>query len=145
MRRSSFKICISSVSAHKSAIPSHPNIRTIRIGKQGNWFCYPEYIDDKMRQLFTKLADDNYLRDLDPAQFAEKAAACLTELNAIHPFREGNGRTQTIFLSILCDQAGHPLDLERLRPHAMMQAVIASFAGDEKPLGGIILELMRAR
>jgi cell filamentation protein len=102
-----------------------------------------------VHRIFEELAGDNLLRDLDAETFARKAAHFLAELNAIHPFREGNGRAQTSFLSILADQAGHPLDLERLErlgdPSAMMHAMIASFTGDEQSLTKLLLQLMRAR
>jgi cell filamentation protein len=68
-------------------------VRTIRIAKQGNVFCYPEYIDREMRRLFAELFRQRHLRGLDADSFAKKAELLLAELNAIHPFREGNGRT----------------------------------------------------
>jgi len=46
----------------------------------------------------------------------QDAAAFLAWLNAIRPFREGNGRTQLTFIALLAAQAGHPLDLSRLEP-----------------------------
>lgn len=98
-----------------------------------------------MRRIFAELADDNCLRDLLPDNFVAKAARFTSELNAIHPFREGNGRTQNAFLTILADQAGHPLDFERLEPPRMMAAMLASFHSDEKPLAELILDLMRVR
>jgi cell filamentation protein len=119
--------------------------RTVRIGKQDAKFCYPENIDREMRQLFRRFVDESHFRDLDAHSFAGKAAHFLAELNAIHPFREGNGRTQLTFLKILADQAGHPLDFERLHAPAMMQAIITSFGQDEQPLAELILQLMRAR
>jgi len=120
-------------------------IRTIRMARGGNWFCYPEYIDGKMRDLFTLLADNNYLRDIGSDKFANEAAHFIAELNAIHPFREGNGRAQNVFMNILADQAGHPLDFERLNTCDMLSAMVASFHGDERPLSVLILGLMRVR
>jgi cell filamentation protein len=117
-------------------------IRTVRIAKDGNWFCYPEHIDRQMSDLFAWLDKENHLIALDAAAFAAKAAHLLAELNAIHPFREGNGRTQLSFLALFADQAGHPLDLERLDPEAMLQSTIASFGADEKPLTRILSNLI---
>ena len=117
--------------------------RTVRISKPGSMFCYPENIGGQLHTLFKHLASENRFRDLEPQVFARKAAHFLSELNAIHPFREGNGRTQTVFLSILADQAGHPLDLQRMDARAMMSAMIASFHGNEEPLVAVICELMR--
>ena len=67
-------------------------LRTVRISKGGNSFCYPENLDHEIRRLFADLARQKNLSGLDAASFADKAAHFLAELNAIHPFREGNGR-----------------------------------------------------
>ena len=111
--------------------------------KDGSPFCFPEYIDRQMHDLFEELADNNKLRDLTAETFSREAAHFLAELNVIHPFREGNGRTQSLFLNILADQAGHPLDFERLDPPEMLAAVIASFYSDERPLSDLIRSLIR--
>ena len=42
-------------------------------------------------------------------QFVTTAGRFLSDLNAIHPFREGNGRTQRVFLQLLANQAGWQL------------------------------------
>jgi cell filamentation protein len=120
-------------------------IRSVRLAKNDSMFCYPENIDREMRRIFEALAGENQIRDLDAEAFAKKAAHFLAELNAIHPFREGNGRTQGIFLGMLADQAGHPLDFERLDPPVMLQAMVESFNGNERPLALVILHLMRGR
>ena len=106
--------------------------RTVRIAKDGSAFCYPEHIAREMADLFSKLRKAHYYRGLGAKEFA--AAHFLATLNAIHPFREGNGRTQTTFLALLADQAGHNLNLERLEPMAFLNAMVASFKGDERPL-----------
>lgn len=98
-----------------------------------------------MRQIFTNLADNNCFSDLLSNEFAIRGANFICELNVIHPFREGNGRTQNAFLIILADRAGHPLEFERLDPPRMMDAMIASFRGEERPLAELILDLMRVR
>jgi cell filamentation protein len=109
-------------------------IRTVRISKDGNAFCYPENIDREMRRLFAALAEWKCLRELSADAFAVEATHLFAELNAIHPFREGNGRTQLSFLTLLADQAEHPLQLERLDPQKIMAAIIKSFGGNEAPL-----------
>jgi cell filamentation protein len=118
-------------------------VRTVRISKQGSAFCYPEHIDRQMRQLFAQLAKQQYFKGLDSGTFAQRAAHFLAELNAIHPFREGNGRTQLSFLVILGERAGHPLASERLDPGEMLRATVASFGGSEKQLAAVIEQLMR--
>ncbi len=119
-------------------------LRTVRIAKAGSMFCYPEHIDSEMRSLFARLDARNFLRCLSPADFARRAAHVLAELNAIHPFREGNGRTQLSYLALLAENAGHPLALERMEPAAMLAATVESFRGDEKPLASLIAGMIGA-
>jgi fido (protein-threonine AMPylation protein) len=82
-------------------------VRTVRISKGESTFCYPEHIDQEMAKLFKALRQTGHLRGTSPQDFAKQAAHFLAELNAIHPFREGNGRTQLTFLTLLADRAGH--------------------------------------
>jgi len=116
--------------------------RTVRISKGGSMFCYPENIGAELRRLFDSLRAQRFLRGLSADQFATEAAHFLAELNAIHPFREGNGRSQLTYLTLLADRAGYPLDLDRLDPQAILQATIASFGGKEEPLAQVIRDLL---
>lgn len=117
-------------------------IRTVRISKGGNMFCFPENIENQAKLLFTQLKKDKFLAGLEPEAFAEKAAHFLSELNVIHAFREGNGRSQLSFFLMLADHAGHPVDLDELDPDAFLNAMIASFEGDEAPLAAVIKDLV---
>jgi cell filamentation protein len=138
-------------SAHYRAIHRHlfqdvfewaGSWRTLRIAKGGSMFCYPEHIDAEMRKLFGRLTADRFLNGLPAATFAAQAAHVLAELNAIHPFREGNGRTQLTYLTLLAARAGHPLALERMDPAAMLTAMVESFKADERPLAKLIRGLI---
>ncbi|HTQ12520.1 MAG TPA: Fic family protein [Rhizomicrobium sp.] len=117
--------------------------RTVRISKDGSAFCYPENIARQMRLLFDDLRASQYLRGLTPAGFAKHAAQGLSTLNAIHPFREGNGRAQTTFLFLLAAQAGHPLDLDELDNERFLAAMVASFTKSDLLLVKEIRRLMR--
>ena len=119
--------------------------RTIRIAKGQNAFCYPENIGREMRLLFASLRKSEVLGGLASREFVTSATSFLSSLNAIHPFREGNGRSQLSFLILIADRAGHPFDLERLVPGRFLGAMVASFRGDEKPLIKEISRLAGAR
>lgn len=116
--------------------------RTIRTFKDGSPFGYPENFDAELARLFGGLADRDYLCGRDMDAFADGAAYFLSELNAIHLFREGNGRAQTAFLAMLAAEAGHPLDLARLDPLAWMQAMVHSFYADASLLRAQIRALI---
>lgn len=116
--------------------------RTVRTAKGGNWFCYPEYIDSYMKKLFERLSGDAFKPDSNPDDFINAAADFLTELNAIHPFREGNGRSQLSFMHLLGLRAGHALHLERIQRDTFLPAMIASFSGEIRPLKAELQKLL---
>lgn len=116
--------------------------RTVRISKGSSVFCYPENIRWEMQRLFKELRKSNFLKELERDAFACKAAHFLAELNAIHPFREGNGRAQLAFFAMLAGKAAYPIDMEKLNPEEMMQAMIGSFGGEETTLGKVIGKLI---
>jgi cell filamentation protein len=117
-------------------------VRTVRIAKGGSMFCYPEHIAAEMRKLFAQLGAARFLRGLSAEEFARQSAHVLAELNAIHPFREGNGRAQLTYLTLLAARAGHPLILEHMNPDAMLAAMVASFKSEESPLAALIMDLI---
>jgi cell filamentation protein len=136
--------------AHYKAIHHHlfqdvydwaGQIRAVRISKGGNPFCFPENIESQATKLFGDLRAANYLQNLDATTYSGKAAHFLAELNAIHAFREGNGRSQLTFFALLSNYAGHPLDLEKLVPETLLAAMIASFEGQEQELTDVIKAL----
>ena len=108
--------------------------RTIRTAKGGNWFCYPEYIKTELAKLFANLQDEPFLPGSDLAPFVAATADFLGELNAIHPFREGNGRTQLYFLRQLGLRAGHPFRSEAVERDAFLLAMIESYRGQTDAL-----------
>jgi cell filamentation protein len=50
-------------------------LRKVRIGKAGNWFCFPENIDAEMTKLFASLARQNNLASLSRTEFAKKSGS----------------------------------------------------------------------
>ena len=115
-------------------------IRDIDISRTGP-FCRHEYIEVEMDKRFAALSAENDLRGLDTSTFAERAAEHIGELNAIHPFVDGNGRTLRAFLEILGEQAGHEVDLVRIDPDRWNHASAVSFhSADNSLLSEIISE-----
>ncbi|EOJ2492202.1 Fic/DOC family protein [Campylobacter jejuni] len=77
------------------------------------------------QQIFTWLKEDNYLKNSkDLNDFAKNLAEFARNLNALHPFREGNGRTQRIFLNELAKNAGYKLDLNLIPKDKMIMASV---------------------
>jgi cell filamentation protein len=93
-------------------------IRNVEISKSGRAFCRALFVEDQLASLFGALAEDRHLIGLERAAFTAKFAALHGELNAIHPFREGNGRTQRAFLRQLAAGAGWTVAWESLEKAA---------------------------
>lgn len=66
----------------------------------------PGFVED----ILARLARESYLRDLTSEIFAVRGAYFYSELDAAHPFPEGNSRTIRRFMEDLALQAGHVLD-----------------------------------
>ncbi len=119
--------------------------REIRTGKAGNWFCCPEYVDGEMNRLFAELADEDLLSQIGNVNdFAKRSSHYIAEINAVHPFRDGNGRCQLTLLNVLMERAGIEMDVGRLDPEAFMEAMISSFFGDNDPLTCAIVAIAKS-
>ncbi len=117
--------------------------RTVRISKGGSMFCYPEFIEAEMTRAFAQLAETILGKSIAIEIFAHEAAQFLADLNAIHPFREGNGRTQLSFLAALSEHAGYEFSLDMTEPGDFLAAMIDSFKGNTESLERALLANLR--
>jgi cell filamentation protein len=113
-------------------------LRSTPLAKPGSMFALPEHIESYATTLFAQLAGEGCLRGLPRDQFADRLTYYYAEINAVHPFRDGNGRTQRAFLRQLALDADHALAWERLESAALVFASQRSFQGDNLPLRDLI-------
>lgn len=85
-----------------------------------------------------------FLAGLEREKFAEDVATIIGDLNYVHPFREGNGRTQLQYQKLLCHSAGHEIDLTRLKPDAWQQASRAAHHTNYEPMHQAISAALKA-
>ncbi|RIK85488.1 MAG: cell division protein [Hyphomicrobiales bacterium] len=97
-------------------------IRTVEISKGGHQFQFRRFIETGMADIHRRLEGQQFLCRLSAEDFAVRAGEILGDVNYVHPFREGNGRVQLLYLEQLAQQAGHPLDLTRLERDEWMAA-----------------------
>lgn len=109
-------------------------IRTINISKKGTQFCPVEEIPRVTTAIFAQLERENFFRGLSRGEFITELADFYQRTNELHPFREGNGRTQRLFLIQLAQSAGYRLDFSGADPDELMIATIYSAQGVEEPL-----------
>lgn len=96
------------------------------ISKGNSLFCGAEFIIPYADDLFAKLKAENCLQGLEREEFIRRVAFYISEINALHPFREGNGRAQRIFINQLAKQAGWNLNFKTVNPERLCDAYIAS-------------------
>ncbi len=102
-------------------------------------FAVPEHIGPWMQQQFDALARDNYLVGLDLDALAQAAAKYVNEINAAHPFIDGNGRTQRFWLRMLADNAGFDLTLSERDSKRWNEASRLGFArSDHAPMAKLL-------
>lgn len=125
--------------AHLKAIHKHlfsdiyavaGKVRTVDLAKNGSVFCYVQNIDNMQQEIFDRLKRENYLQGLEKKDFILKLAELSGDLNALHPFREGNGRTIRCFLMQLANEAGYELLYENAEKDELLQADITAFGGN---------------
>ncbi|MFB4321674.1 Fic family protein [Priestia sp. BR_2] len=99
----------------------HTNIRK-------NDFTFAEYrtLDFTTANVTNMLREEKYLKGLSPEKFADKAATYYADINYLHPFREGNGRTIREFFRQLANEAGHDLRWSLVPKQEYMAAVKAT-------------------
>lgn len=100
--------------------------RTENIAKDYFQFAKCEYIESELTRLLSELKSENFLANLTKEKFAERLAYYWAELNVLHPFREGNGRTTREFLRQLSQKNGYILNLHKVSPKALFNASIKS-------------------
>jgi cell filamentation protein len=102
-------------------------IRQENIAKDFFSFGDARFIESGAKELFGQLKQENYLKVMSPEKFSERAAHYLAEINVLHPFREGNGRSQREFTRTLAKNADYKIEWNRrVSKREMMDAMIKS-------------------
>ena len=107
-----------------------------RLEKAGTAFALADDINRRLEALGESVG--RALRQEDVEAFARDAAAVLGELNAIHPFREGNGRVQRFFLEEMAREAGHELDFGVIDPGRNVRASEGAVHGFREDLVALV-------
>ncbi|HEC30608.1 MAG TPA: hypothetical protein ENI66_01170 [Candidatus Yonathbacteria bacterium] len=114
-------------------------IRTIDISKEGMLFAPIKHIDSSLKN-FEKILKKNLLKEKDSIkQISEKLAIVHNEYNAIHPFRDGNGRTIRLFLDLIVWESGYePIDWGKKKQRDYFNACIRGMSRKQKNMERII-------
>lgn len=113
--------------------------RKVNISK-GVPFANYEHIDKYLSDKLQELKDENFLKNCrNKTEIGKRLAYYLGEINAVHPFREGNGRTQRMFIEYLSRLNGYEIDFTKINKDDMVDASIESFYGDNLALEKLLI------
>ncbi|MFP5305317.1 MAG: Fic/DOC family protein [Gammaproteobacteria bacterium] len=115
--------------------------RTISIAKGDTLFCLPEHIHSYARDVFGRLARDRHLQALPRDAFITRLTGYVGDVNALHPFREGNGRAQRLLFGQLAGAAGYELHWQQIDAARNIAVSIASARGNERPLRDMLEQI----
>jgi len=99
-------------------------IRKVRITKGNFTFAFVEHIENQANKLFFELKEEQYLQNDDYEIFIKRVAYYMSELNVIHPFREGNGRVNRLFFRKLAEKRGYDLNFQSVGKEQYLKAII---------------------
>ena len=115
--------------------------RTVGISKGSTPFCLPQNIDAMMTALFAELEGERWLVGLDLESFIARAAYYVCEVNAVHPFREGNGRAIRFYIDVLSAKSrGDIFDWTRADAREYLAACIEGFNQDYSKMRAILTD-----
>ncbi|MBR0141593.1 MAG: Fic family protein [Ruminococcus sp.] len=117
-------------------------VRTINISKKGTVFCNACEIERIGRLKFERLKKQNYLRKMDSGNFLDELTDLYHELNMLHPFREGNGRTLRLFVTLLVRNTGGDIDFNNTDSDLLTIATIKASQGDKSMLRNVFERLV---
>ena len=101
-------------------------IRREQISKADTMFYPPNLIDRELDKVFAKIKEKNMLRETDEEKVFDNLAYVMAELNVIHPFREGNGRTIREFIRLMAKRMGYDLNWGNVDKEELLEASILS-------------------
>lgn len=113
--------------------------RTVNIAKGGSSFAHVPYLARELDKLFADVGAKNIFRGLTRYEFFDQLGYHINEINAVHPFREGNGRTMRHHAAHLARDAGHPISIASIDKTAWMEASRHGFlTGDHRSMAAVL-------
>jgi len=117
--------------------------RTTNIGKDDSWFAKTQFIKPSADKVFGEIKDQGYLRGLSREGFAQLGAHYYSEINAIHPFREGNGRSLRVYYDQLASLAGYALRWSKITQQQHTDAARQSHHGNPELMRKLFLSITK--
>lgn len=115
--------------------PFAGKVRMVEIAKGGRLFLPHALIVVVSKKLFLELRKENYLLGYDKETFCQRIGYYFASINTIHPFREGNGRTQRVLIDQLAANNGYKINWAAISGFSIAEASAAALASDKAGKG----------
>ena len=114
-------------------------IRREQVSKADTMFYPPNLIDRELDKVFAKIKEKNMLKETDEEKVFDNLAYVMAELNIIHPFREGNGRSIREFIRLMAKRMGYDLNWGNADKEELLEASILSVGNDK-----VLVKILKA-
>jgi len=104
---------------------------------------HPDHIEETAHELFAELAETEHLRGLDRDEFTHQLGAYWCDTSYLHPFRDGNSRSQAVFFDQLSREAGWAIDWREVNPDALQAARIFAVMDGGRTISDVITDAIR--
>jgi len=105
-------------------------------------FIDSEYIKSSFDDIYEKLQKDNFFKNLPKEEFCEKMAYFMADINKVHPFRDGNGRTMKLYFSQLAQNSGYDLEFSLASKDDLILADVLAYNGNYQLLIEILNKIV---
>ncbi len=106
--------------------PFAGKIRKEQISKADTMFYPPKLINRELDRVFDEIKNSGMMKEKSSDVFFDRLAYVMSELNIIHPFREGNGRTIREFIRIMAKRCGYSLNWGNVDKNEILEVSIQS-------------------
>ena len=118
------------------------SLRSINISKKGTVFCRHTELEQIGNLKFARLKSQNYLLNMPDDEFIDELTELYHELNMLHPFREGNGRTLRLFITLLVRNTERDINFALCDSDMLNIATIKAAQGDISMLREVFKEII---
>ncbi len=118
-------------------------VRKTNISKKGTNFVDYKEIENIANSCFGRLKKENYFLNMEFNEFIDNIVDFYCITNMLHPFREGNGRTQRVFITQLIRYCGYDINFSKIDPDELMIATINAANGVDDMLKNIFANTIK--
>ena len=117
-------------------------VRKVNISKKGTVFCDFSELEKVGNLKFERLIKQSFLKGFTTERFLDELTELYSDLNLLHPFREGNGRTLRLFVTLLVRNTDRNISWNSCDSDLLTIATIKAAQGDLTMLRRVFEEII---